>query len=391
MAYEDLTIEERQALQQSLLAPPPAMFAQAQPFEVDPLTRAQAAAGLLGPQGRFFEQMARQQEEAKLDATAAEMARELMGVSPFEMGKKAQELAARDPRAFASPTVQQALQLGSLARQEQKVAEQEAQQAKGLEMAQTIFDLPRQGFTQALKERAKADPDAFNTPEVQQAVSLREQEIREQQARRSERRGLKKDRAEAELRSTIAQATPEQLDAIEAQAPQFLPDIEKRRTALEEISTVEAQLPPELRTPENLARPSKAKSALNKFNMSLPPRLRKVEDYSLKQAVVEEADQYVQLLDRMESLEKAGEEVDLEDPQFRDLDSLRSSIAVTLGIDPDKGIPDSEIRRYAALKPKFSTKTVDSYNPRSRPAASPEVDPVREDLRQSVIQSLTPR
>lgn len=366
MAYEDLTIEERQALQQSLLAPPPAMFAQAQPFEVDPLTRAQAAAGMLGTQGRFFEQMARQQDEAKLESAAADMARELMGVSPFEMGKKAQELAARDPKAFATQTVQQALQLGSLARQEQKLAEQEAQQAKGLEMAQTIFDLPRQGFTQALKERAKADPDAFNTPEVQQAVSLREQEIREQQARRSERRGLKKERGEAELRSTIARATPEELDAIEAQAPQFLPDIEKRRTALEEISTVEAQLPPELRTPENLARPSKAKSALNKFNMSLPPRLRKVEDYSLKQAVVEEADQYVSLLDQVGAVEKAGEKLDPNATEFVDLESLRSRIAVTLGIDPEKGISDSEIRSYAALKPKFSYKAPSDYIQRGR-------------------------
>lgn len=391
MAYEDLTIEERQALQQSLLAPPPAMFAQAQPFEVDPLTRAQAAAGLLGPQGRFFEQMARQQEEAKLGATAAEMARELMSVSPFEMGKKAQELAARDPRAFASPTVQQALQLGSLARQEQKIAEQEQQQAKGIEMAKTIFDLPRQGFTQALQGLARVDPDAFNSPEVQQAARLREQEIREQQARRSERRGLKKERGEAELRSTIARATPEELEAIEAQAPQFLPDIEKRRNALGEIATIEAQLPPELRTPENLARPSKAKAALNKFNMSLPPRLRKVEDYSLKQAVVEEADQYVKLLDQVTEAEKGGRKFDSEAPEFADLDSLRARIAVTLGIDPDKGISDSEIRSYAALKPKFEYKSVGSYNPRNRRSSAPPLSDAQQNAAEmlSSIPGLT--
>lgn len=281
MAYEDLTIEERQALQQSLLAPPPAMFAQAQPFEVDPLTRAQAAAGMLGTQGRFFEQMARQQDEAKLESAAADMARELMSVTPLEMGKKAQELASRNPKAFATSTVQQALQLGSLARQEQKVAEQEAQQAKGLEMAQNIFDLPRQGFTQALKGIARLDPEALNSPEAQQAIRLREQEIREQQARRGQKRERKQESQLGSIQSSIAVATPEELDQFEANNPQLVPklrtQIDARRKEFSEIETELSQLPAYLideeKPPTRLHEVQKLK---RKLENSLSPSMRKV-------------------------------------------------------------------------------------------------------------------
>lgn len=343
MAYEDLTIEERQALQQSLLAPPPAMFAQAQPFEVDPLTRAQAAAGMLGTQGRFFEQMARQQDEAKLESAAADMARELMGVTPLEMGKKAQELAARDPKAFATQTVQQALQLGSLARQEQKLAEQEAQQAKGLAMAQTIFDLPRQGFTQALKERAKADPDAFNSPEVQQAVSLRAQEIREQQARRGEKRERKQESQLGSIQSGIATATPEALDEFEATNPQLVPklrtQIDARRKEFSEIETELSQLPSYLvdveKPPTRLHEVQKLK---RKMENSLSPPMRKVPGLENRLRATQLASQLQRIRQAVPTEDQKPGVVSAEET------SLSAELADLLGYkDPYTPVPDSTI------------------------------------------------
>jgi hypothetical protein len=293
MAYEDLTIEEQQALQQSLLAPPPAMFAQAQPFEVDPLTRAQAAAGMLGTQGRFFEQMARQQDEAKLESAAADMARELMSVTPLEMGKKAQELASRNPKAFSTSTVQQALQLGSLARQEQKLAEQEAQQAKGLEMAQNIFDLPRQGFAQALKERAKADPNTFLSPIVQSAITAREGELSTQAARREKKQKAKQDVSTGKVHSWIATSSPEALNDFEDKNPQlvakFVSKIDARRKELSEMETLKAQLPATL-VEKAPARLSELKAAADKWERSLPASLRKIDGFANRQRAVELAE-----------------------------------------------------------------------------------------------------
>lgn len=343
MAYEDLTLEERQALQQSLLAPPPAMFAQAQPFEVDPLTRAQAAAGMLGTQGRFFEQMARQQEEAKLDATAAEMARELMGANPFEMGKKAQELAARDPRAFATSTVQQALQLGSLARQEQKIAEQEAQQAKGLEMAKTVFDLPRQGFTQALKGLAQVDPEAFNTPEVQQAASLREQEIREQQARRGEKRERKQESQLGSIQSSIATATPEALDEFESTNPQLVPklrtQIDARRKEFSEVETELSQLPAYLvdveKPPTRLHEVQKLK---RKLENSLSPSMRKVPGLENRLRATQLAKELREIRQATTAEDQKPGIVSVEET------SISSELADLLGYkDPYTPVPDSTI------------------------------------------------
>lgn len=361
MAYEDLTLEERQALQQSLLAPPPAMFAQAQSFEVDPLTRAQAAAGLLGPQGRFFEQMARQQDEAKLESAAADMARELMSVTPLEMGKKAQELAARDPKAFATQTVQQALQLGSLARQEQKLAEQEAQQAKGLAMAQTIFDLPRQGFTQALKERAKADPDAFNTPEVQQAVSLREQEIREQQARRGQKRERKQESQLGSIQSGIATATPEALDEFEATNPQLVPklrtQIDARRKEFSEIETELSQLPAYLideeKPPTRLHEVQKLK---RKLENSLSPSMRKVPG-------LENRLRAVQLAKELQALRKSAPPEGQKPEMMSDAEmSASSELAALLGYkDEFAPVPDSTINLL--VKDEVQLRGVEAYAP----------------------------
>jgi hypothetical protein len=364
MAYEDLTPQERQALQQSLLAPPPAMFAQAQPFEVDPLTRAQAAAGLLGPQGRFFEQMARQQDEAKLESQAASMAQELMSVSPLEMGKKAQELASRDPRAFASPTVQQALRLGQIVGQEQKSAEQEGKQARETQLAQSVLNLPKKGFTQSLQELSKIAPEILTSPEVQSAVRLRREEIGERAGKKKAKLSAEQTAQENVAKAKIASATPEELDQWEADAPSLLPSIEKRRNDLSEIETLSAQLPPQLRTPENLSRPHKAKAALNKFNMGLPARLRKVEDYSLKQAVVEDAVRYLEVTG---AIEKQGKSIAKEDPKFGDQESLRQSITLSLGLDPDKVfLTEKEIETYAKLKPVFDYTAPEEYIRRNR-------------------------
>lgn len=276
MAYEDLTPQERQVLQQSLLAPPPATFAAPGQLNIDPQTRMEAQLGLLGPQGRFIEQLARQQDEAQREARSVQMAQTLQGISPLdpEYVSKVQTIAKSDPLAFNSGTVQQVLQLGQMAKQDERRAQEDAREARGAELAQAILSAPANSFTSILTQAARQDLPAFSTPLVQEAIQTKRLEVGERQAKRQARREIKQERAQAEVKATIANATPDQLDQLAERFPQFLPDIENRGKDLSTIEEAASQLPPSLRTPENLSKGHKAKAALNKFNKSLPPRCR---------------------------------------------------------------------------------------------------------------------
>jgi hypothetical protein len=350
MAYEDLTPQERQALQQSLLAAPPPSLAAPSAFTVDPLTRAQASAGLLGSAGRFIEQLARQQDEAALQTQANRMAQEIQGIPPLDpdyLGK-VQKIASANPTIFRSGAVQEALQLGDMAR---KVEEQRAdatQAGRSTQLAEAILEAPRRGFTDFLTEAAKADVNAFDSPVVQKAITVRNQEI----AAIKEKRERKTKTAAERLRTRITTATPEQLDKLQAEAPQYLPDIEKRREELVGIEDVASQLPYTLRKPENLTRLQKAKSALNQFNHSLPAPLAKVQSYAQRKAAAEAADAYVKA---SKALPPDAAKEDKE--AAARVDDLRRLAIAELDMDPDKGLPDETLERIAKTRDLFKEET----------------------------------
>jgi hypothetical protein len=440
MAYEDLTPQERETLQKSLLAPPPATFAAPGQLNIDPQTRMEAQLGLLGPQGRFIEQLARQQDEAQREARSVQMAQTLQGISPLdpEYVSKVQTIAKSDPLAFNSGTVQQVLQLGQMAIQEERRAQQEAKAAQeearraaetaqaqtvasellsgppesltqramelaekypgaatsgefgralqlGAQMeadqrrtqeeakrtqaeqrrsqlAQSVLNLPAKTFTQSLRELTKLDPEAGRSPEVNNAINIREAEIRERQAKRGQKKERKQKRAEAEVKATIANATPDQLDQLAERFPQFLPDIEKRSSDLSTIEEAASQLPPSLRTPENLSKGHKAKAALNKFNKSLPPQLQKLTSYEQRKAAAEAADAYLQQAKAFEAAAKQDE--DAEPPEA--LENLRRLATVELGLDPDSvTLPDELLGKIAKTRVLFEEVPPETFLPES--------------------------
>lgn len=230
MAYEDLTIEEQQALQRSLLAPPPAIFSSGQQgFQLDPQTRMEASLGLLGNEGRFFLQMEKEQNEAKKQAASEAMAAELMKTPPLAMGQKAQELASSNPAAFASPIVQQALQFGRYTRQEQEQLAKDAEAKANAEqadiVARTILSgSPQEGLSAALDAAAKY-PGITGAPSFMAALNLTQQrqaELTKQEA--EERARANREQAGALMRGgngTEADAFA-QFRAAFAQNPELL-------------------------------------------------------------------------------------------------------------------------------------------------------------------------
>lgn len=362
MAYEDLTPQERQILQQSLLAPPPATFAA--PGQIDPDLRLQAQMGLLGSEGRFIEQMARQQEEAAIRSREDAIAKDLASAwGQPDFLQRAQTYAQRDPAAFNSGTVQQVIQSGRLAEQEQKQAQQAAVEQRGAGLAQAILESKPNQFSRFLTEAAKTDLEAFSTPLVQEAIQTKRMEVGEKREIRAARREVKQERAKAEVRSAIANASPEQLDQFAAQYPEFLPDIEKRSSDLSTIEEAAAQLPPSLRTPENLSKGHKAKAALTKFNRSLPPQLQKLTSYEQRKSAVDAADAYIRARD---AAVKAAEREGAAFEESTDLANLRDLATVELGLDPtDVTLPDPVLAKLAKSRSMFEEVTVDSFDPRT--------------------------
>lgn len=126
MALSDLTPEQRKLVEETLLSPPPESFQPTEAF-IDPMTRAQAASGMLGSAGRFIEQLAREQDKRAEENRVANLAREAASISPLdpEYQSKIQRLALKDPAAFATAPVQQAL---NVIENQKKVAQQQAEQ-----------------------------------------------------------------------------------------------------------------------------------------------------------------------------------------------------------------------------------------------------------------------
>jgi hypothetical protein len=366
MAYEDLTPQERQVLQQSLLAPPPATFAAPGQFNIDPKLRMEAQLGLLGPEGRFIEQLARQQDEERRKEQENAMAQRILSVlgTPDAMNVMRKE-AEQNPNIFNSGTVQQAMQFGQMAKQEQERADEEAARARGKEMASMFLNAPNKGLSSLLAKAAEQDFQAYATPEAQSAVRLKQQQAQEQFAKRGQKKERKQERAEAKVKSAIANATPDQLDQFAERFPQFLPEIEKKSSDLATIEETAAQLPPSLRTPENLSRGYKAKAALNKFNKSLPAQLQKLSSYEQRKAAAEAADAYTQQAKAFETALKRDE--DAEPPP--ELDNLRRLATVELGLDPDSvTLSDEFLGKIGKTRVLFEEVATESFLP----------DPVRQ-------------
>lgn len=423
MAYEDLTPQERQVLQQSLLAPPPATFAAPGQINIDPQTRMEAQLGLLGPQGRFIEQLARQQDEAQREARSVQMAQTLQGISPLdpEYVSKVQTIAKSDPLAFNSGTVQQVLQLGQMAvqeerraQQEAKVAQEEARRAaetaqaqtvasellggppelltqramelakqypgaaasgefgralqlgaqmeadqrriqeeakrtqaeqRSSQLAQSVLNLPAKTFTQSLRELIKMDPEAGRSPEVNNAINIREAEIREQQAKRGLRKERKAERQLGELQSQLDRASPEELDAFEAANPQLLPKVrpivEARRKEYSDIENLVQDIPPYLvEGDKRPVRLPEAQKIASRFEKQLSPSMQKIKGLSNRLR----ANQLAQQISEIRSAAPPAEDGKRVLPSEEE-NNLSAELAELLGYrDTFTQVPDATIK-----------------------------------------------
>lgn len=239
MAYNELTPEEQQAVQQALYAPPPAIFqtAQPQPEGIDPKTRALAAAGMLGSSGRFIEQISREQDRQREEARVADIARAAAAINPLDSNytQKVQALALRDPQAFATGQVQQTLAIGEQQRREQ-VAQQKLMQ------------------------------DAMEEQQLAQA------------------------------NAALQTATPEQLAAFQASgsplAYKLRETAQSAQKNLTEASDYALQLPEYLRKDLETAPAYKVKSEVGKFRGKLPASLAKLSSLEAQQEVVSKAKEW---------------------------------------------------------------------------------------------------
>lgn len=419
MAYEDLTPQERQTLQKSLLAPPPATFAAPGQFNIDPKMRMEAQLGLLGPQGRFIEQLARQQDEAQREARSVQMAQTLQGISPLdpEYVSKVQTIAKSDPLAFNSGTVQQVLQLGQMAVQEERRAQQEAKAAqeearlaaekaqaqtvtgellggpletfsqramelaqqypgaaasgefgralqlgaeqrriqeeakqtqveqRSSQLAQNVLNLPAKAFTQSLRELIKTDPEAGRSPEVNNAINIREAEIREQRAKRGQKKERQAERQLGELQSQLDKASPEELDAFEAANPQLLPKVrpivEARRKEYSEIESVVQDIPPYLvEGDKRPVRLPEAQKIASRFEKQLSPSMQKIKGLSNRLR----ANQLAQQISEIRSAAPPAEDGKRVLPSEEE-NNLSAELAELLGYrDTFTQVPDATIK-----------------------------------------------
>jgi len=239
MAYNELTPEEQQAVQQALYAPAPAIFqnAQPQPEGIDPKTRAMAAAGMLGSSGQFIEQIAREQDKRREEARVADVARAAAAISPLDPDytKKVQALAMRDPQAFSTGQVQQTLAIGEQQRREQ-VAQQKLMQ-----------------------------------------TAMEEQQL-------------------AQANAALQTATPEQLAAFQASgsplAYKLRETAQSAQRNMTEASDYALQLPEYLRKDLETAPAYKVKSEVGKFRGKLPASLAKLSSLEAQQEVVNKAKEW---------------------------------------------------------------------------------------------------
>jgi hypothetical protein len=301
---------------------------------------------MLGSSGRFFEQLARQQEESEVEQQALQMAQQVQQINPLDPGytAKVQALASRNPMAFNSPMVRQAMTLGELARKEQEDLAAMDTMQRGQQMAESLLQAPLKGFSQTLAQAAKTDIPAFKTPLVQEALDVKKLELSAQK----EKREAKQEKRAVQTKAMIASADAETLEKLSQEAPQFLPDIEKRMSELTEIETIRSQLPVNLHTPENLSRVYKAQRALNEFNRKLPAPLQKVQSFEQRLMAAEQAEEYIKQLDQIPAEEKKPGKIS---QSVMALADLRNSVIANLDLDPDRtNLPDEMLRRIAKAK-----------------------------------------
>ena len=311
MAYNDLTPEEQQAVQQALYAPPPAMFQTAQPQtqDFDPRTRALAAAGMLGSSGRFIEQIAREQEKQKELARVADVARAAAAINPLDPDytKKVQSLAMRDPQAFATGQVQQTLAIG-----EQQRREQTAQQ--------------------------KLMQDAMEEQRLAQA------------------------------NAALQTATPEQIAAFQASGSPLAYKLRDTAQATQrsqsEAADYAMQLPEHLRTGLEAAPAYKAKAELNKFRSQLPPALAKIQSLDAQREIVDLAKEWELATQQDAEAIKGKSKRELSDIPQR-APAIAADIHALLGKTDGKEASEATIRALRAADKHFQSpaNATNKYNP----------------------------
>lgn len=137
MALSDLSPEELQIVQSTLLAPPPAQFTQAQK-EISPELRALGESGFLGAGGRFVQSLAKMQDQRKM-MDLANRAASLTGLEP-DFNEQVQRLAQANPEMFATAPVQQAL---NVAQSRYETARKKAEEAVQSQMFGRLMSSPQ--------------------------------------------------------------------------------------------------------------------------------------------------------------------------------------------------------------------------------------------------------
>lgn len=299
MAYNELTPEEQQAVQQALYAPAPAIFqnAQPQPEGIDPKTRAMAAAGMLGSSGQFIEQIAREQDKRREEARVADVARAAASISPLDPDytKKVQALAMRDPQAFSTGQVQQTLAIGEQQRREQ-VAQQKLMQ-----------------------------------------TAMEEQQL-------------------AQANAALQTATPEQLAAFQASgsplAYKLRETAQSAQRNMTEASDYALQLPEYLRKDLETAPAYKVKSEVGKFRGKLPASLAKLSSLEAQQEVVSKAKEWEAARQRDEAAQQGKSAKEVSELPSEAM-ALAEDINALLGGREGKEASEATIRALTAADKYF--------------------------------------
>lgn len=160
MALSDLSPEELQIVQNTLLAPPPTAFSQGattggigQGMEISPALRAAGESGFLGAGGRFIESLARIQDKKRAMSLAQDID-SLTGLEP-DFLDRARKIYLKDPEAASSPIVQRAFQLADAKREE---AVKKMEEAAGAQLFSTLYGASEEDIQ---KFQASGSPYAY--------------------------------------------------------------------------------------------------------------------------------------------------------------------------------------------------------------------------------------
>lgn len=182
MALEDLTPEQLEIVQSTLLSPPPQPLARESSL-LPPELMAAAGPKFLNASNRFFDTMMQLQERKRI-SDLAQRATSLTGLEPDFMQRK-QQLAQADPEAFAKSSVQQALSLADARNEELRKRSEEVAAARLMSSIYSsqpseIAKFQRSGRPEALKYRETIDKALQAGAERETRLSELPDNLREQ-------------------------------------------------------------------------------------------------------------------------------------------------------------------------------------------------------------------